>query len=124
MSPPRGGLGRPCTTRYATRRKVLTVAGRRFAIARTRADAYDLSQFDADGDETVTEAEVRAQVEALAADLGMLYSGPPPEQCRPPAPPPGAQVVLLGGYEGAGLSSVALDGMDSVTTAGTLDRTR
>ena len=96
-------------------------AGRRSGVARTRADAYDLSQFDADGDETVTEAEVRSQVEALAARLDTLYSGPSPEQCRPPAPPPGAQVVLLGGYEGAGLSSVALDGMDSVTFAGTLE---
>jgi len=80
--------------------------------------AYDVSQFDSNGDQAVTRDEVRSRVAELGQELARLKTAPATDSCAPPVPPPGAEIVLLGAYDGAGLSTVATNGMERVTTVG------
>ncbi len=84
------------------------IAKSKLAPFRTAAgNAYDLRLFDQNGDGTITETEITEMVNAAAAELAKLR-GPLARSgvnCSAPMPPTGAQVVLLSGYEGAGLDS-------------------
>lgn len=106
-----------------------------------RRGAPDLRLFDANRDGTISAAEIRSVIAAVAPPAPLARPTPvpvaQPRQTRPAAAPPpvpnstrscdvpslpeGAEVVYLSGHLGVGMSSVAIDGMDTLTSVATVE---
>ena len=96
---------------------------------RPHRDLYDIRSFDVDGDGAVALREIEAIVRAVVAAVpesrqqAIAKAVRPPkgaEACNPPERPDGAAVVLISGTWGTGVSTVALAGLDRLTTVARL----
>jgi len=91
----------------------------------TRRRSYDDSpmMFDRNGDGKVDTKEVTEVVDAIAAEPEPVRTRAGREAkpaCVLPAASKDAEVVIVSGYEGGALSSVAVNGFDEETTVATL----
>ena len=94
-------------------------------MARRRQDDPNPMIFDRDGDGQVDVRELKETVDATLAEFGPIATGETDVSltqlaCRMPEPSEGAEVVIVSGYEGAALSSVAVNGFNDETTVATL----
>lgn len=90
-------------------------------IRRRRTSSGSLMHFDFNADGKVDLEEVSSVLAALSDDdLKSLTDRRArtrtPASCKAPKPSPGSQVVLLGGYEGPAVSTIAVGGRNQTTS--------
>ncbi|VAV88532.1 hypothetical protein MNBD_ALPHA07-2183 [hydrothermal vent metagenome] len=92
---------------------------------RTNARNQMLMEFDANSDGKVTTQEISAVVTGIIkhteASPTAQTQQEQPSACAFPPPSKNADIILLGGYEGAAISTVAVSGLDSETTLAVLN---